>query len=174
MEYSYFATCSLQKVKRFDGTLTISYEELEPSASLHNAIFKILDNQPTICAMFSASLHDCRVMLIESFLNFCEMTRLCGNVDDLLAALAKTGFLEQKFDQTKHYQDVYPAVLAERAEILWKRDKKVEAIQALRSLVNGPDATKFSFRLIPKELIFANLVSPISFDVFEVIGVMDI
>ena len=108
--------------------------------------------------MFNASLHDCRLLLIESFLKFCEMTRLCGNSDDLLSALAKTGFLEQKFDRTKHSQEVFPAVLAERAEILWKRDQRVEAIQTLRSLVDGPDATKFSFQLVPKEIILAKLV----------------
>ena len=97
-------------------------------------------------------------MLIESFLKFCEMTRLCGNSDDLLSALAKTGFLEQKFEYTKYSQDVYPAAVAERAEILWKRDQKIEAIQTLRSLVQGSEASGFSFQLVPKEIIFAKLV----------------
>jgi len=151
--------------------LNISYEELEPSASLHNAIFKILERQPTI---YGTTLHDCTLILIESSLNFCEMTRLCGNSDDLLAALAKTGFLEQKFHQTKHHQNVYPAVLAERAEILWKREKKVEAIQTLRSLVGDPEASNFSFRLVPKELIFAKLVSRTCLIVIEILGIVDI
>jgi hypothetical protein len=99
-------------------------------------------------------------MLIESYLGFCEMTRLCGDSDDLLFALAKTGFLEQKFDNTKHFSEVYPAVLAERAEILWRRGESIEAIQTLRSIVDLPPEKSLTFTIIPKGTILANLVYP--------------
>lgn len=108
--------------------------------------------------MLQSSSDEIRMMLIESFLGFCEMTRRCGDSDDLLLALAKTGFLEQKFDHTKHSKEVYPAVLAERAEILWKRRESIEAVQTLRCLVDLPEENTLSFSIVPKGIVLANLV----------------
>ena len=104
-------------------------------------------------------MDDVKIMLVQSVLKFCEMTRRCGDSDDLLLALGKTGFLEQKFERTKHSREVYPAVLAERAEILWKRHERIEAIQTLRSLVATGIDKELSFTIVPKELVLANLVN---------------
>ena len=108
--------------------------------------------------MLKTTADDVRIMLVQSVLKFCEITRQCGNSDDLLLALAKTGFLEQKFEDTKHSREVYPAVLAERAEILWKRHERIEAIQTLRSVVDIAAVKALSFTIVPKELVLANLV----------------
>jgi hypothetical protein len=109
--------------------------------------------------VLQASNGDFDALLAESFLAFCEMTRLCGDSNDLLLALAKTGFLEQKFERNKQFADVYPAILAERAEILWRRRETTEAVQALRSLVAGSSIMgPLSFTLIPKEMVLAKLV----------------
>jgi len=141
--------------------LTIcSYEELEPSASLHNAIFKIMENHSSVRNMVGASSNESHSMLTESFLIFCQMTRQCGDSDDLLFALAKTGFLEQKFANCERLKQVYPAILAERAEILWKRHETSEAVQSLRSLLDLSQQKALSFSLVPKEIILAKLVRP--------------
>ena len=114
--------------------------------------------------MLHASAVDTEIMLVESYLKFCEMTRQCGDSDDLLSALAKTGFLEQRFEKSKRLNEIYPAVLAERAEILWERHEANEAVQSLRSLLDLSQRTTVSFTLIPKEIIFATLVrSPTHF-----------
>jgi hypothetical protein len=97
-------------------------------------------------------------MLVESLLRYCEITRLCGDSDDLLVALAKTGVLEQQYENTKYFWEVYPAILVERAEILWTRHERIEAIQTLRSLVNIPQQNLFSFQLVSREIVFAKLV----------------
>jgi hypothetical protein len=77
----------------------------------------------------------------------------------LLLALAKTGFLEQKFERNKQFSEVYPAILAERAEVLWRRRETTEAVQALRGLVAGSSILgPLSFTLIPKEMVLAKLV----------------
>jgi hypothetical protein len=109
--------------------------------------------------MLKITTDDVKMMLVQSVLKFCEMTRRCGDSDDLLLALGKTGFLEQKFEHTKHSREVYPAVLAERAEILWKRHERIEAIQTLRSLVAIGIDKELSFTIVPKELVLANLVN---------------
>jgi hypothetical protein len=102
-------------------------------------------------------------MLIESLLRYCEITRLCGDSDDLLVALSKTGFLEQKYENTEYFREVYPAALVERAEILWTRYERIEAVQTLRSLVNSPQQHLSSFRLVPQEIVFAKLVKEFLF-----------
>ena len=109
--------------------------------------------------MLKTTVDNVRVILVQSILKFCEMTRRCGDSDDLLSALAKTGFLEQKFEHTEHSREVYPAVLAERAEILWKRHERIEAIQTLRSIVDIGAGKALSFTIVPKELVLANLVN---------------
>ena len=131
---------------------------MEPDAALNNAIFKLCESKNVMQNMVGANADDARVMLVESSLVFCEMTRLCGDSDDLLLALAKTGFLEEKFRHSIYCSEVYPAVLKERAEILWKRNEKVEAIQTLRSLVNISEKNNLSFSLIAKEIVLARLV----------------
>jgi hypothetical protein len=112
--------------------------------------------------MLNASAEDARVMLIESSLAFCEMTRLCGDSEDLLFALAKTGFLEEKFSGSIHSTEIYPAVLKERAEILWKRNETIEAIQTLRALIGFRSTASRSFTLISEEIVLAKLVQIIS------------
>ena len=136
-----------------------SYEELEPKASLHNAIFKICESHVHVREMLRASSVDVMNILIESFLGFCEMSRLCGDHNDLLLALAKTGFLEQKFENSERFSDVYTAVLAERAEILWSRREPSEAVQSLRSLLAPPQVRAPSFTLISEEIVYAKLVT---------------
>lgn len=126
------------------------------SASLHNAVFRIAECQDTVRTMLHASQEESQEMLLESFLNFCHMTRLCGDSDDLVFALAKTGFLEQKFEILQYWPDVCPAVLLERAEVLWKRNENTEAVQTLRALLS--QANNLSFALSPKEIILAKLV----------------
>jgi hypothetical protein len=111
--------------------------------------------------MLHASSNDTKLLLIASISAFCEVVRICGNSDDLLSALAKTGFLEQKFEHTSDGKEVYPAILAERSEILWKRQEKIEATQTLRGLAEN-NTTTFSFNLVPKEIIFAKLVCPLT------------
>jgi hypothetical protein len=136
----------------------ISFEEVEPSASLHNAILKIADRQSQNprSLVFRDGNDEYRPLLIESMLAFCEMTRMCGSSDDLLVALAKTGFLEEKFGNTEHFNYVFPAVLTERSEILWSLNEKIEAIQSLQTLIdNGP---KSLYSLVPEEVVSANLV----------------
>lgn len=133
------------------------YEELEPSASLHNVILKIAESHGAVSQMLQTTVDDIRIMLVESYLGFCKMARKCGDSDDLVVALAKTGFLEQMFEDTRYAKEVYPAVLAERAEILWKRHERIEAIHTLRSIVDA-SANELSFTIIPKELVLANLV----------------
>ena len=92
-------------------------------------------------------------------LAFCEMTRMCGSSDDLLVALAKTGYLEEKFDNTEHFKEIFPAILTERAEILWSLNEKIEAIESLQTLIdNGPD---LSYSLVPEEVVSANLVKTV-------------
>jgi hypothetical protein len=113
-------------------------------------------------------------MLFESFLNFCHMTRLCGDSDDQVFALAKTGFLEQKFEITRYWSDVCPAVLVERAEILWKRLENTEAVQTLRTLLDSSQKNKLSFTLSPKEIILAKLVSSILLTQLIREGIMDL
>jgi len=110
--------------------------------------------------MLKASVDDVRITLVDSYLGFCEMSRLCGDSDDLLHALAKTGFLEQKYGHTKDSQSIYSAVLAQRAELLWKRRETVEAIQTLRSIVNGKESYTVSSDLVPMEIVLAKLVIP--------------
>lgn len=134
-----------------------SYEELEQNAAFHNALFKIIEFRNSTGNFFNSSADDARNMLIESVLRYCEITRLCGDSDDLLGALSKTGFLEQKYESTKHFQEVYPAVLTERAEILWTRHERIEAVQTLRSIIKSPQQN-MSFWLVPRELVFAKLV----------------
>ena len=135
-----------------------SYEELEPSASLNNAIFKLSENHDSVRRILESSEDDARTLLIESALSFCEMSRLCGDSDDLLLALAKTGYLERKFEATVHSREVYPAVLAERAEILWKRNESVEAVQTLRNLIENEEGDALLFNLVPREIVLAKLV----------------
>jgi hypothetical protein len=101
-------------------------------------------------------------MLVESILGFCEMTRLCGDSNDLRLALAKTGFLEQKFKSHPQFSEIYPAVLAERAEILWNRHERMEAVQALRSLLVSSANAEPSYTLIPREIVLAKLVFAIT------------
>jgi hypothetical protein len=151
-----------------------SYEELEQSASLHNAVFKISEAQGNVRSMLHASHEDSQTMLFESFLNFCHMTRLCGDSDDLVFALAKTGFLEQKFEITQYWSDVYPAVLAERAEILWKRHENTEAVQTLRTLLDPSQKNTLSFTLSPREIILAKLVCSILLTQLIYEGIMDL
>jgi hypothetical protein len=141
-----------------NSQVDVSFEEVEPSASLHNAILKIADRQsqsPT-SRMFDDENSECRHLLVDSMLAFCEMTRTCGSSDDLLVALAKTGFLEEKFSKTEYFKDILPAILTERAEILWGLNEKVEAIQSLQTLIDN--RSEFSYSLIPEEVISANLV----------------
>lgn len=89
-------------------------------------------------------------------LAFCEMTRMCGSSDDLLVALAKTGFLEEKFGNSEDFNVIFPAILTERAEILWGLNEKVEAIQTLQTIIDrGPG---LSYSLVPVEVVSANLV----------------
>jgi len=136
----------------------IRFEAVEPSASLHNAILKIADHQSQNpeSRVFRDGNDDYRPLLVESMLAFCEMTRMCGGSDDLLVALAKTGFLEEKFDNTEYFKEIFPAILTERAEILWSLNEKVEAIESLQTLIdNGPN---LSYSLVPEEVISANLV----------------
>jgi hypothetical protein len=131
---------------------------VEPSASLHNAVLKIADlqSQSPASRMFDNQNSEYRHLLVDSMLAFCEMTRTCGSSDDLLVALAKTGFLEEKFCRTEHFKDILPAILTERAEILWGLNEKVEAIQSLQTLIDN--RSEFSYSLIPEEVISANLV----------------
>ena len=81
---------------------------------------------------------------------------MCGSSDDLVVALAKTAFLEEKFDNTEFFNDVLPAVLTERAEILWNLEEKVEAIQSLQTIIDNRD--DLSYRLVPEEVVLASLV----------------
>jgi hypothetical protein len=85
------------------------------------------------------------------------MARLCGDSNDLLVALAKTGYLELKYEMSPAMPSIYPAILTERAEILWKRQEYMEAVQTLRSLVKISDQ---EFTLISKDIILAKLVEP--------------
>lgn len=102
------------------------------------------------------------------------MTRLCGNSDDLLMALAKTGVLEQQFTGSHHFARVWPVVILERAELLWKRDENIEAVETLRSLVDLPRAGALAFSLTPRELILAKLVRLETADFADKTGVVDI
>lgn len=136
----------------------ISCEELEASASLHNVVFKIIESQNAISHILGTSQEESQVLLVESYLNFCQMARLCGDSNDLLVALAKTGYLELKYETSPAMPSIYPAILTERAEILWKRHEYTEAVQTLRSLVNMSAHQEFS--LISKDIILAKLVEP--------------
>jgi hypothetical protein len=144
------------------------------SASLHNAVFRIAESQDVVRTMLHASPEDSQIILLESFLNFCHMTRLCGDSDDLVFALAKTGFLEQKFQITPCWPDVCPAVLLERAEVLWKRNENTEAVQTLRTLLASSQANSLSFALSPKEIILAKLVLSTHLTRLIFVGIMDI
>jgi hypothetical protein len=144
------------------------------SASLHNAVFRIAENQDVVRSMLHASPEESQKMLLESFLNFCHMTRLCGDSDDLIFALAKTGFLEQKFQITRYWPDVCPAVLLERAEVLWKRNENTEAVQTLRALLASSQANSLSFALSPKEIILAKLVLSLHLPQLIFVGIVDI
>jgi hypothetical protein len=86
------------------------------------------------------------------------MTRLCGDSNDLLLALSKTGFLEQKFQHSEQFSGIYTAVLAERADILWSRRETTEAVQTLRSLLASSQDMSSSFALVRKEIVLAKLV----------------
>jgi len=127
---------------------------------LHNTIIKTAENSSQLRGMLGATAEQMTKVLVSSFLGFCEMTRLCGNADDLNLALAKTGFLEQRFENTVEFSDVYPAVLAERADILWSKGESTEAVQTIRSIVTLSRDQSLSFGLVPKEIIIAKLVSP--------------
>jgi len=118
-----------------------SYEELEPSASLHNTLSKIIESRTDVRQVLRLSQEAARTILVESYLNFCQMARRCGDSNDLLVALAKTGFLELKYEASQDMAFIYPAVLSERAQIL-----KDSAHQALE------------FTLISKDTILAKLV----------------
>lgn len=150
-------TSGIWKVLSFLCLSKISYEELEPSASLHNVVFKIIESQNTLSHILGTSQDESRVVLVESYLNFCQMARLCGDSNDLLVALAKTGYLELKYEMSPAMPSIYPAILTERAEILWKRQEYMEAVQTLRSLVKISDQ---EFTLISKDIILAKLVEP--------------
>jgi hypothetical protein len=141
-----------------NSQVDVSFEEVEPSASLHNAILKIVDRQSLSppSRMLEDANNEYRHLLVDSMLAFCEMTRTCGSSDDLLVALAKTGFLEEKFSKTEYFKEILPAILTERAEILWGLNEKVEAIQSLQTLIDN--RSEFSYSLIPEEVISANLV----------------
>jgi hypothetical protein len=131
---------------------------VEPSASLVNLLFKVCEAETVARNLLGVTAEEARTMLIESCLGFCEMTRLCGESDDLLVALAKTGFLEQKFRHNNYFAEVYPAALKERAELLWKRGEKIEAVQTIRCLLNARPSSPLTFSLVPKEILMAKLV----------------
>ena len=97
-------------------------------------------------------------MLVQSYLNFCQMTRRCGDSNDLLVALSKTGFLELKYETSNDIASIYPAILTERAEVLWRRNQRAEAVETLRSLVKISNQLEFKFTLISKEIILAKMV----------------
>jgi len=151
-------TSRIWKVLSFIWLTEISYEELEASASLHNVVFKLIESQNAISNVLGTSQEESRVVLAESYLNFCEMARLCGDSNDLLVALAKTGYLELKYETSPAMPGIYPAILTERAEILWKRHEYTEAVQTLRSLVEI--SAHQDFTLISKDIILAKLVEP--------------
>lgn len=106
-------------------------------------------------------------MLVQSYLNFCQMTRRCGNSNDLLVALSKTGFLELKYETSDDIASIYPAILTERAEVLWKRQERAEAVETLRSLVKISNQLDFKFTLISKEMILARMVESFAELVFS-------
>ena len=108
--------------------------------------------------MLRASSNEARSLFIDSLLKYCQISRACGNSDDLHSALSKIGVLEQKFEGTPYFDTVVPAALAERAEILWKRNEKMEAVETLHSLISTSQRLDLSFSLSPKELVFATLV----------------
>lgn len=135
-----------------------SYEELEPSASLHNTLSKIIESRTDVRQVLRLSQEAARTILVESYLNFCQMARRCGDSNDLLVALAKTGFLELKYEASQDMAFIYPAVLSERAQILWKRGEHAEAVQTLRSLVKDSTHQALEFTLISKDTILAKLV----------------
>ena len=136
-----------------------SYDDLEPIASFQDTLFKICETQAFVRENLCVSLHDTQVILVQSLLAFCEMSRLCGDFNDLLLALAKTGFLEEKFQHNSIFNQVYPAILTERAEVLWRRHEKIEAIQTLRSLINFQPGENLSDALVSEPIILAQLVS---------------
>lgn len=139
-----------------------SYDDLEPIASLQDALFKICENQPFVRDNLSACLRDAQYILVQSFLAFCEMSRLCGDFNDLLFALAKTGFLEEKFRDSSSFKEVYPAVLTERAEVLWQRQEKAEAIQTLQSVIDPQHEESLSYAIVSQPIILAKLVDSAS------------
>jgi hypothetical protein len=125
---------------------------------LHNAILKISERRVHVQELLGATPEEFNNILVESFLGFCQMTRLCGDSNDLLLALSKTGFLEQKFAHSEQFPGIYTAVLAERADILWSRRETTEAVQTLRSLLASSQDVPLSFALVPKEIVLAKLV----------------
>ena len=125
---------------------------------MHNVVFKIIESQNVVRQVLGTSQEESRVVLVESYLNFCQMARLCGDSNDLLVALAKTGYLELKYETSAAMASIYPAILTERAEILWKRHEYMEAVQTLRSLVKISAHQEFT--LISKDIILAKLVEP--------------
>ena len=124
-------------------------------------LFKIIDSQSVARQMLGVSQEEAQTILVDSYLSFCQMARRCGDSTDLLVALAKTGFLELKYETNHDVHGIYPAVLTERAEILWKRREKAEAVQTLRSLVKISSRQDLNFTLISKAIVLAKLVDPL-------------
>ena len=141
------------------GVLTIqSFEAVEPQASLYSVFTRVIEKEETARRVLGISHDGAIALVIDSVLVYCQMARLCGSTNDLLAALAKIGSLEEKFSGSDHMSRVMPVVYAERAEILWSRNEKIEAVETLRTLVRSSYPTPLSFSSSPRELILANIV----------------
>jgi hypothetical protein len=149
----------VRKVIPCDKLLTSRrFDDLEPSVSLYNTVFRLAEKHHKIREILKASEEDTTQLLIDSLLRYCRISRLCGTSGDLLSALAKTGVLEQKFERTRHFQSVLPATLLERAEILWKRNENIEAVETLRSLIRLNKSQELIFSLVSKEVALTTLV----------------
>ena len=108
--------------------------------------------------MLHLSNDETKELLIDSVLQYCHLSRVCGSTNDLLSAFAKTGVLEQKFEGTPDFYTVLPAVMTERAEILWKQSENMEAVETLRSLIKRAESEPLVFSLASKELVLTTLV----------------
>jgi len=135
-----------------------SFENLEPQASVYNVVARVVEKEETVRRLLGLSYEDAIDMTVDSSLVYCEMTRLCGSANDLLAALAKTGSLEDKFGSSEYKARVLPAIYMERAEILWRREESLEAVETLRTLIKSPFIAQLSFSAAPQGLILAKLV----------------
>jgi hypothetical protein len=125
---------------------------------MYNIIARTAEKEDTARRLLRLS-HGCAVgILVDSALVFCRLARSCGTSNNLLAALAKIGSLEQRFHEIGDVLPVVPAIYTERAEILWGRGETMEAIETLRALLGFSDTKQLTNSLAPMELILAKLV----------------